>query len=405
MSTPDIPIPPSSSFLCALEIDPDSTILRWGKGAENTFGYTPGEITGKSVAELYRPLEKSLGLFRKAISHCLSRGEAWSEGWWRKKNGSVVLCNALLLLNRTHDGHPRSITQILEPIPTIDPANPSLVDCPADWFMVEHRSLSRRSPLLENLGASIAGGYFVVDDSGNFMFGNREAQRLKPASPLAPNDSISAAYGFFGADRHTPMPDEELCILQALGGIKTSPQELYYDNGNFSGWIEMSSVPLVDENKHHYGALVTFSTIDKMKRDEELLTVFWQAINQSNHSVVIADYRQKGIPLIYVNRTFEEITGYAASEVIGKNCRFLQGQERNQKAREIIRHAVKNGERCRVILRNFRKDGSAFINQLTLSPLKNSDGEITHYLGFQNDITHLVSGKEHLHKLLAEANC
>jgi PAS domain S-box-containing protein len=81
------------------------------------------------------------------------------------------------------------------------------------------------------------------------------------------------------------------------------------------------------------------------------------------------------------------MSGYLAEEVVGKNCRFLQGEDRDQKSRYIIREALNSGSHCQVLLKNYRKDGSSFWNELIISPIRNKDGQLTHFVGIQNDVT------------------
>jgi len=117
----------------------------------------------------------------------------------------------------------------------------------------------------------------------------------------------------------------------------------------------------------------------------------WSGIRQVLESVAngitISDAKSDDLPLIYVNPAFEQMTGYSMAEIFGKNCRFLQGPDKNQLGLKPIRQALLEGRDARAVLKNFKKDGTPFWNELHLSPIRNSDGEITHYLGIQNDIT------------------
>lgn len=112
--------------------------------------------------------------------------------------------------------------------------------------------------------------------------------------------------------------------------------------------------------------------------------------------ITISDMRQRDQPLVYVNRGFEQVTGYTAQEVIGRNCRFLQGDEQEQDALPIVRKTLTNGEACTVILHNYRKDGVPFWNELTLYPLVNKQGDLTHYVGVQHDISEIVERSRRL---------
>lgn len=123
-----------------------------------------------------------------------------------------------------------------------------------------------------------------------------------------------------------------------------------------------------------------------------------QVIDQSHDGVTIADARKQGFPLIYVNRGFERLTGYASEEVIGNSYRILQGTDTEQPGLEIVRAAVAKGEGCLVTLRNYRKDGSMFWNELSISPVHDADGNLTHYIGIQKDVTARILLEQHLHQ-------
>ena len=106
--------------------------------------------------------------------------------------------------------------------------------------------------------------------------------------------------------------------------------------------------------------------------------------------VSVASATLPDLPLVYVNPAFEEMTGYSRAEVQGKNCRFLEGPERNQAGLSVIREALANQRRGVAVLKNFRKDGTPFWNELSLSPISNDEGELTHYVGIQTDVTSRV---------------
>jgi PAS domain S-box-containing protein len=119
----------------------------------------------------------------------------------------------------------------------------------------------------------------------------------------------------------------------------------------------------------------------------EQILLLERAVENSASGLSIADARLPDLPLVYVNPAFENITGYRLDEVIGKNCRFLQGDDREQEAIEDIRAAIREQRSCTVTVRNYRKDGTRFWNELRLSPIFSASGEITHYVGVQTDIT------------------
>lgn len=112
-----------------------------------------------------------------------------------------------------------------------------------------------------------------------------------------------------------------------------------------------------------------------------------QLVHASPSGMILVDARQPDMPIIYVNEAFQQITGYSLADVRGKNCRFLHRDDRDQPALEVLRQALKKRLSCNVTLRNYRKDGEMFWNELRVSPVYDQDGTITHYIGIQNDIS------------------
>jgi len=120
-----------------------------------------------------------------------------------------------------------------------------------------------------------------------------------------------------------------------------------------------------------------------------------RAINSSTNGIVITSSLDDK-PIIYVNKGFERITGYSSQEVIGKSCRFLQRKERNQKGVKKIRLALANQEEIRTVVKNFRKNGDAFWNEIYISPVYDDDNNLTHFIGVQNDITNQYQTEQDL---------
>jgi sigma-B regulation protein RsbU (phosphoserine phosphatase) len=121
-----------------------------------------------------------------------------------------------------------------------------------------------------------------------------------------------------------------------------------------------------------------------------------KAANKTSEGITISALSEEDRPLIYANEGFERLTGYSIQEVIGKNCRFLQGEGTDESSVDEIRKSIRNGTECTVELLNYKKDGTPFWNRLSITPLKNAKDEITHYVGVQSDITELKETKERL---------
>ncbi len=113
-----------------------------------------------------------------------------------------------------------------------------------------------------------------------------------------------------------------------------------------------------------------------------------KALNEASDGITIADAQHGGLPLVYANQGFERLTGFAASEVVGKNYSvILQGADTKQPEIAVIRNAIAKEESCIVTLRNYRKDGSMFWNKLSISPVRDAAGKLTHFIGIQKDVT------------------
>jgi diguanylate cyclase (GGDEF)-like protein/PAS domain S-box-containing protein len=113
--------------------------------------------------------------------------------------------------------------------------------------------------------------------------------------------------------------------------------------------------------------------------------LYRRLVESSPEGVVLIDAQGTDHPVIYVNPAFEALTGYSAAELIGRNLRVLQADDRDQDGRHRLRDALSRGETCRVLLRNYRKDGSLFWNEMTVMPLRHADGCVTHYAGHHRD--------------------
>ena len=148
---------------------------------------------------------------------------------------------------------------------------------------------------------------------------------------------------------------------------------------------------LVEQNKRLQ------QEIRERQQKEEELRLSNQAIAASSDGIVIADARKPDMPITYVNPAFERLTGYETQEVIGLNCRFLQGKDTDQPGLDELREAIREGRGCKVILSNYRKDGTLFWNELSISPIYDADGNLTHFVGIQSNITERKVAQEALH--------
>lgn len=140
------------------------------------------------------------------------------------------------------------------------------------------------------------------------------------------------------------------------------------------------------------------------------LNISRQIIDASPAGMILADARLPDMPIVYINPAFERMTGYSRDEVVGQNCRFLQRDDRDQPELDVLRAALRDQTPCVVTLRNYHKDGTLFWNELRINPIYNTEGEVTHFYGIQNDVTaskqaeQQLKENEYRYRMLFEEN-
>ena len=137
-----------------------------------------------------------------------------------------------------------------------------------------------------------------------------------------------------------------------------------------------------------------------VKKDSGIIpAVLTQILDSCVNGVTLTDPDLPDSPIVYANKAFEDITLYSHSEIVGRNCRFLQGADRDQPQLDRLRAAIREHTSVEVVLRNYRKTGELFHNRLVVKPLFGPLGEVIYYLGVQYDITKQVRAEEEIGRL------
>jgi len=164
-------------------------------------------------------------------------------------------------------------------------------------------------------------------------------------------------------------------------------------------FTESTGIPLSDDRGHLLRWRGVDHDVTERKRFEDALRLRDRAIEASRVGVIITDPHRPGNPIIYANPAFIQMTGRSRDEVIGWNPGFLQGPETDPKAIEAIRNAVREERDCHLTLKNYRKDGTPFWNELYISPVRDDHGRLTHFIGTQTDVTALRRIEEERHEM------
>ena len=221
---------------------------------------------------------------------------------------------------------------------------------------------------------SIDDAFYALDEDWRFTYLNPQAERLlnRNVTELLNKNIWSEFPQTVGSEFHRQYhrvreQQKSVNFIEYYAPLQT--------------WFEVHAYPQPS------GLSVFFRNINQRRAHEEALRLRERALEASANAIVITDQQQPDQPIIYVNPAFERITGYRADEAIGRNCRFLQGSDRNQADLEKLRALISDGEEGRVVLRNYHKSGDLFWNELYVAPVRDDQGRITHYVGVQNDIT------------------
>lgn len=154
----------------------------------------------------------------------------------------------------------------------------------------------------------------------------------------------------------------------------------------------------IPDEPHEPAGARTLAALLRERAPGDQLALKDRALDVAAEGVTIADARLPDRPLIYVNEGFERVTGYPASEVLGRNCRFLQGPETDSSAVGRIRDAIAGERECVEEILNYRRDGTPFWNRLSITPVRDETGEVTHFIGIQSDVTARRTAEEGLRR-------
>lgn len=135
--------------------------------------------------------------------------------------------------------------------------------------------------------------------------------------------------------------------------------------------------------------------ITEIIKDESVLGLL---LDTTINGITLSDPNKEDNPIIYANAAFEKITGWSSAETVGKNCRFLQGKDKDQVHVKNIKEAVKERRAIRTDIINYTKDGKLFYNEISISPIYNKSGDLIYFLGIQHDITDKVLAQREIAK-------
>ncbi|MEQ8765621.1 MAG: PAS domain S-box protein [Planctomycetota bacterium] len=238
--------------------------------------------------------------------------------------------------------------------------------------------------MFKDMAEQAADMLFLVDRNGTIRYANPAAWE---STRLSEEELIGTSFSrLFPTDRPLRVPDLIEASSSNKGGFQFETELVRRNGTRFQIGITVNPVRLGQE-------ILLFAAardISEQKATEQRLLLYRSAIDATMSGVSIADARLPDYPLVYVNESFARISGYSIDEVLGKNCRFLQGPATDAEHRRKLHDAIDEGRHTRVTIRNYRKDGTPFWNDVSLNPVRGEDGDVDYFVGVQDDVTRNV---------------
>ena len=236
-----------------------------------------------------------------------------------------------------------------------------------DELMVELSDMSLSNEQFSNIIDSMGDKLFVIDKHRHKLLENHSFKQFLKEAKTDSNDVAEQ-------------------LLEA--GTEQEAKELsHYSATDAENRIIRWSASALKNSAHVVkGTIFVGTDVTAQRSLESHVKVLTHAIEKAEVSIVISDITRVGQPIVYVNNAFTDLTGYEKHEIIGSNCRFMQGDNTGQDDIAELRQAITERKPVETTLLNYRKDGSPFYNHLILTPVSTND-TVTHYIGFQQDVT------------------
>lgn len=231
----------------------------------------------------------------------------------------------------------------------------------------------------------------MLDPSGRIISWNAGAERIKGYTTAEIiGQHFSCLYP--AEDVQQGLPEHALQVSLAEGRYETEGWRIRKDGTRF--WAETAISPLHKEDGNLGWFVKVTRDISERKRVEEALRLRDRAIAAASDAIVLAGPPEHDNPIIYANPAFYKLTGYTPEETLGRNCRYLQGADTDRAVVAQIRASLEAKQGCQVVLLNYRKDGTRFWNELTLTPTRDSEDKVINFVGVMRDVTQRQAGEE-----------
>ncbi|RUR41246.1 sensor domain-containing phosphodiesterase [Vreelandella populi] len=243
------------------------------------------------------------------------------------------------------------------------------------------RSLEESEQRYRSLFTHHPDAVFTLDDQGCFVTANATCATLTGYSV---EEMLGKPFTFFITEQD--MTRVQAYIETAMRGGIDRYELTLKDRAGHLHLLEIIHLPMM-VNDTVKGVHVIAQEVTAAREQEARLRTLERSVEASFNGILIADAEQPDLPIIYANKACTAVTGYSQEEILGKNCRFLQGPESDPAVVQLIRSCIEAKREVNVTICNYRKDGTPFWNDLYIAPVRDHDGRVTHFVGVQHDIS------------------
>jgi diguanylate cyclase (GGDEF)-like protein/PAS domain S-box-containing protein len=352
---------------------PDCKTLFLNRAARELFGIdAQADIAGTDLAARFPAWAQQI-IQQTGIPEAMQKGSWKGETALLSQDGKEIPVSHVILAHRAADGSVDHLSSIMRDIR-------------------ERKAAETQLRKLTQAVEQSAGTIIITDRDGRIEYANPYFHAL---TGYTPEETIGRNPRLWQSGQ-TPLQTYQAMWQTILAGGVWHGEMLNRKKNGELFWEASTISPVRNEKEEITHFVAVKQDITQSKEAEEKLRLWRRALESSVNAITITDVTLPDFPYVYVNPAFERITGYSAEEALGKNGRFLQNQDTDQPELEHIRRAVREQRDGKALLRNYRKDGSLFWNELSISPVRNDAGEVTHYIGIQNDVTERKQYEEQL---------
>ncbi|RJG08495.1 sensor domain-containing protein [Massilia cavernae] len=356
------------TVLAAMLTDVCGVITSWNEGCENMFGIPAQDALARELASLL-----------------VLDGDDLAQRWDRR--GAHT--DALELAIRMPDGSQRPTELTLIPQSGADGAVTGFVAVLVAEPDGGELSVVGRMPIRSVIDV-LPGTFYIVREDGTFALWNKTLERVTAMTP----EELKVAHALDMYDI-----TEKRIIAAKIRDVFENDAEAqveanYLDKyGNATPYL-LCGARITCRGTHYLCGMGI--DISERREQEENLLLRERALHATSNGLVITRCTEGDNPIEYVNPAFERISGYAAAEVIGHDPRFMAAPGLDGDERQRLRKAIRGRHEAKVVFRNRRKNGEIFWNDLTITPVAESTGKVTHFIGVMNDVTALKQRTAHL---------